>query len=204
MDLWCRRQPLYQLSHNHCPKLIWVIATLFTYLFRNKGTKGYYNLIKLANNCWQNKKTGQGQWLWLIGRAFASNFRGQQFESSHRQNLFIKLFTIDCIEKMKKMRAEMAHFFNKKGHRWDSNLGSVKIFPDCKFMSKKRNNIFCYPACFPPIEKWILPLPSIVLCDQCTRMGCLFVNIWAFTTMNIFPKIINLGQSRFKIMLNTK
>ena len=21
MDLWCRKQPLYQLSHNHCPRV---------------------------------------------------------------------------------------------------------------------------------------------------------------------------------------
>ena len=47
-----------------------------------------------------------------VGGAVASNTRGSQFESGHRQN-FIHLFTIKCIEKTKinkKRRPGMAHF----------------------------------------------------------------------------------------------
>ena len=56
-----------------------------------------------------------GQWLWLIGRAVASDIRRPRFESSHRQNLYWTLFTINCIEKtkIKKKRPGMAHFLKK-------------------------------------------------------------------------------------------
>ena len=36
-----------------------------------------------------------------IGRAVASNTRVPLFKSSHRQNLYCTLFTVDCIEKRK-------------------------------------------------------------------------------------------------------
>ena len=53
-----------------------------------------------------------------VGRAVASDDRGLQFESSHRQTFLkdIYLITVNSIEKskIKKKRPGMAHFFLKK------------------------------------------------------------------------------------------
>ena len=56
-----------------------------------------------------------GQWLWLSGRAVASDSRGPQFESSHWQTFKIHIFTANCIEKtkIKKKRPGIAHLKNK-------------------------------------------------------------------------------------------
>ena len=61
-----------------------------------------------------------------VGRAVASDTRGPRFESSHRQNLYWTLFTVNCIEKtkIKKKRPGMAHLKKikmlilKMGHSW--------------------------------------------------------------------------------------
>ena len=34
VDLWCQKQPLYQLGHNHCPPNIFFKASEMTILFR--------------------------------------------------------------------------------------------------------------------------------------------------------------------------
>ena len=71
------------------------------------------------------KQEKEGSGCGSVGRAVASNTRGPQFKSSHRQNLywtFVYLFTINCIEKTKinKKRLRMAHFFLKKNY--ESNM----------------------------------------------------------------------------------
>ena len=50
-----------------------------------------------------------------VGRAVASDTRGLQFESSHRQILYY-LYTVNCIGKVKikKERPGMAHFLKKR------------------------------------------------------------------------------------------
>ena len=56
---------------------------------------------------------GAGSGCAAVGRAVASDTRGPEFESSHRQLLFEHLFTVNCLQKrrkIKKKRPGMAHF----------------------------------------------------------------------------------------------
>ena len=66
--------------------------------------------------------TKVGQWLWLSGRAVASDTRDPRFKSSHRQTFIEHLFTVNCVEKtkIKKKRPGMAHL--KKLNQSYSNL----------------------------------------------------------------------------------
>ena len=32
VNLWCRKRPLYQLSHNHCPSILLFIRSFLLYL----------------------------------------------------------------------------------------------------------------------------------------------------------------------------
>ena len=69
-------------------------------------TKISFCWILIFAKCFQNKLW----WLWSVGRAVASNFRGPRFESSHWQKY---IFNIYCIEKtkIKKKMPRMANFF---------------------------------------------------------------------------------------------
>ena len=77
-----------------------------------------------------------------IGRAVASNTRVPLFKSSHRQNLYCTLFTVDCIEKRK---------WRKRGREWPICLKrGVTGFPDNFPFNNKlgrfkelAKNIFC-------------------------------------------------------------
>ena len=50
-----------------------------------------------------------GHWLWLSGRAIASDTSGLRFEYSHRQTFIENLFTVNCVEKTK---------IQKNGREW--------------------------------------------------------------------------------------
>ena len=69
----------------------------------------YINNLKTTHKQNNENDSGCGS----VGRVVASDTRGLQFESSHRQN-FIHVFTINCIEKtkLKKKRPGMAHLKN--------------------------------------------------------------------------------------------
>ena len=54
----------------------------------------------------RKKLSNYGSGCGSVGRAVASDTRGPQFESSHRQN-FINTFTINCIEKTKIKKKEV-------------------------------------------------------------------------------------------------
>ena len=67
-----------------------------------------------------------GQWLWLFGRAVASDTKGPRFKSSHRQNLYWTLFTTNCIEnsKINENEAGNGPFF-KKSLCWIAGYKSI-------------------------------------------------------------------------------
>ena len=55
-----------------------------------------------------------------VGRAVASNTRGLQFKSSHRQNLYCTLLTVNCIEKTKNKE--------KRGREWPTLKNNDGLF----------------------------------------------------------------------------
>ena len=73
------------------------------FLYPHLGTRSTFRISLLSN------KVGSG--CGSVGRAVASDTRGPQFESRHRQNFTLNLYLPLTLEKTKtkKKRPEMAH-----------------------------------------------------------------------------------------------
>ena len=69
--------------------------------------------ILLLMNLRGERNTFSGSGCGSVGRAVASNTRGPQFESGHRQNLYWTEFTVDCNEKKKKRGREWPVFIKR-------------------------------------------------------------------------------------------
>ena len=81
-----------------------------------------------------------------VGRAVASNSRGPQFKSSHRQKLYWT-FTVSCIErtKIKKKEAGNCPFFGKKPSE-DPITCLSKLFLYCLFTVKMNPSAPVWPG----------------------------------------------------------
>ena len=63
----------------------------------------------MKSNFWNKNTVQWGSCFVSVGRAVASNARGLRFDSSHWQNLYWTLFTVNCIENMKIKKKEAGH-----------------------------------------------------------------------------------------------
>ena len=89
--------------------------------------------LKIQLKCFISVWLREGSSCGSVGWAVASNTRGPQFESSHRQTLywrFVYLFAINCIEKMKinKKEAGNGPLLEKKVSLVDQNIVHCFVF----------------------------------------------------------------------------
>ena len=99
-----------------------------------------------------------------VGKAVASDTRGLRFESSHPQNLYWTLITVNCIEKtkIKKKEAGNSPFLEYLMVALEDILGTSTITEvDNPFFFSKKVNLmshFCNKkcsVCIPPINRGI-------------------------------------------------
>ena len=73
--------------------------------------------LYLTDNCHQyNKRSNPPSGCGLVGRAIASDDRGQWFDYSHRQDFIMDIFTVNCWKdgNKEKRGREWPNFFNKR------------------------------------------------------------------------------------------
>ena len=99
MGLWKEAPCLDQLWWN-C-----FHSTLYPWL--NSGSNYNFKISTKVNQ-------PPGQWLWLIGRAFASDTRGPWFESTHQQNLYWTFLLPTALKRRKKRKKETGNCPFKK------------------------------------------------------------------------------------------
>ena len=107
--IWSSRQPTHHpvckvvliiWQIHHIVSLLWLGLFIYGGLLHIPTSRPWSIFIENADYV-GNVRNVPGQWLQVIGRAVASNIRGSQFDSSHRQNLYWTLITIHCIERTK-------------------------------------------------------------------------------------------------------
>ena len=124
-----------------------ILGNFYWHLVIFSGHTGY-NWIELNFHTfrleWKNLQIGQ--WCGSVGRAVASNSRGPQFKSSHRQKLYWT-FTVSCIErtKIKKKEAGNCPFFGKKPSE-DPITCLSKLFLYCLFTVKMNPSAPVWPG----------------------------------------------------------
>ena len=80
-----------------------------------------------------------GQWLWEV----ASDTRGPQFEFIHRQNLYLTLLTVNCIEKTKiKKKGRDGRFLKQFRVAANTELGPDKLWSQTSMMLQKSTVIW--------------------------------------------------------------
>ena len=79
--------------------------------------------------------TVNGQWLWLSGRAVASDARDPRFESSHRQTFKEHLSTANCVEKtnIKKKRPGIHKFFKYASPVFATKYVRLTLYINCDY-----------------------------------------------------------------------
>ena len=88
-----------------------IVNFIFSLLLRDKLQRSQHSFHLVASKCYVSTIGMLGQWLWLSGRAVASDTRDLRFESSHWQTFIEHLFIVNCVEKTNENK-------EKRGQEW--------------------------------------------------------------------------------------